>query len=158
MSDPVPSTPLPHSSFSPRALAAIVVGVTLVAGILVGIGLDRAFFVRSFHGGPGARFAPAFGMMTHGPRLAARQAMRERFARDLQLTPEQQARIDTIMQRRLAAFDSIQEESRPRIRALIVDTRTQIDSILTPEQRERYHALAQRRGHVFRADSIPHRP
>ena len=146
MSGTRPETPLPQrSSFSPRALAAIVVGVTLVAGILVGIGLDRAFFVRSFHN-TGRRFGAPFGAIGRLSNAGARQAMRERFAKDLHLTPDQQARIDTIMQRRLAAFDSIQQENRPRVRALISATRAQIDSLLTPEQRERFRELARRRG------------
>ena len=46
MTDPrgLPPSARPDQSFSPRAMAAVVVGVTLLAGILVGIGLDRAFF------------------------------------------------------------------------------------------------------------------
>ena len=43
--------------FSPRAMAAVVVCVTLIAGILVGIGLDRAF-IRPRHG-PFGPFVPS---------------------------------------------------------------------------------------------------
>lgn len=159
MSAPTDSVPPGRSAFSPRVLAAVVVGVTLVAGILIGIGLDRAFFVHHVRSVLGSRrFNPPFNIGGRGPNAAARQAMRDRFAHDLQLTADQQARIDTIMRRRMAAFDSIQQDSRPRVRALIAATRAQIDSVLTPEQRERYHTLARRRGRAFGGDSSARAP
>lgn len=148
-----------RSPTSARVLAAIVVGVTLIAGILVGIGLDRAFFIHHGRPNPGVRrFDPPFGMMGRAPNPAGRRAMRERFAHDLGLTADQQARIDTIMQHRMAAFDSIQQESRPRVRALIAATRAQIDSVLTPQQRDQYHALVRRRGRAFGPDSSARPP
>lgn len=128
----------PDGAFSPRAMAAVVVAVTLVAGILVGIGLDRAFF-RPHR----LAFGP-FVTIRRWPNGANARQVRASFQRQLHLTPEQQARIDTIMQRRMAVLDSIRKETGPQVRALIAGTRAQIDSVLTPEQRETFRSLQHR--------------
>ena len=145
----------PDAAFSPRAMAAVVVCITLIAGIVVGIGLDRALF-RPKHG----PFRP-FAISRGGPNAdSARTRMRAEFARQLHLTPDQQARIDTIMQRRTAVLDSIRKETMPQIRALIGATQAQIDSVLTPEQRETFQSLRQqyRRARRFHPDSGGRRP
>ena len=145
-----PQVDRPDGGFSPRAMAAVVVCVTLIAGILVGIGLDRAFFRRP----RGPRFG-AF-VVRGGPNAdSARMRIRAEFGRELHLTPDQQARIDTIMQRRMAVLDSIRKQTMPQIRALIGATQAQIDSVLTPEQRDTFRSLRQehRRGRRFRTDS-----
>jgi len=135
-------------------MAAVVVCVTLIAGILVGIGLDRAFF-RPRHG----PFGP-FVVFRGAPNAdSARIRMRAEFARQLHLTPDQQARIDTIMQRRMAVLDSIRKTTMPQIRSLIGATQAQIDSVLTPEQRDKFQSLRQhRRGRRFRLDSAGRTP
>lgn len=145
----------PDGGFSPRAMAAVVVCVTLIAGILVGIGLDRAFF-RPSHG----PFGP-FAGMRDGPNAdSARTRMRAEIARALHLTPDQQARIDTIMQRQTAVLDSIRKTTMPQIRTLIGATQAKIDSVLTPEQRDKFQSMRQqhRRGRRFRPDSGGPRP
>ena len=144
----------PDGGFSPRAMAAVVVCVTLIAGILVGIGLDRAFF-RPRHG----PFGP-FVVFRGAPNAdSARIRMRAEFARQLHLTPDQQARIDTIMQRRMAVLDSIRKTTMPQIRSLIGATQAQIDSVLTPDQRDKFQSLRQhRRGRRFRLDSAGRTP
>lgn len=147
----MPTSARRDSTFSPRTMAAVVVGVTLLAGILVGIGLDRALFRP-----PRSPFGPRFaaGVRRGGASAdSARQAMRAKFAQQLHLTPDQAARIDTIMLRRTAALDSIRKETGPRIRALIGATRSQIDSVLTPEQRDRFRSLQHRHSRRFGADS-----
>ena len=145
-----PSGERASGAFSPRAMAAMVVCVTLIAGILVGIGLDRAF-LRPKHG----PFGP-FAAMRGGPNAdSARMRIRAEIAQKLHLTPDQQARIDTIMRRQTAVLDSIRKTTMPQIRTLIGATQAQIDSILTPEQREKFQSLRQqhRRGRRFRPDS-----
>jgi len=144
----------PDGGFSPRAMAAVVVCVTLIAGILVGIGLDRAFF-RPRHG----PFGP-FVVFRGSPNAdSVRMRVRAEFARQLHLTPDQQARIDTIMQKRTALLDSIRKTTMPQIRSLIGATQAQIDSVLTPEQRDKFQRLRQhRRGRRFRLDSAGRKP
>ena len=144
----------PDGGVSPRAMAAVVVCVTLIAGILVGIGLDRAFF-RPRHG-PFGLFAAFRGAPNAD---SARMRVRAEFARQLHLTPDQQTRIDTIMQRRTAVLDSIRKATMPQIRSLIGATQAQIDSVLTPEQRDKFQRLRQhRRGRRFRLDSAGRKP
>ena len=145
----------PDGGFSPRAMAAVVVCVTLIAGILVGIGLDRAFFRQA----RGPRFG-AF-VVRGGPNGdSARMRMLAVLGKQLHLTPDQQVRIDTIMQRRMAVLDSIRKQNMPQIRSLISATQAQIDSVLTPEQRDKFRSLRQehRRGRRFRPDSALRSP
>jgi len=85
--------------------------------------------------------------MPSGPRPtpAARDSIRSRanaeFARALDLTPAQAAAVDSVMTHDFNEVNALREEMRPRIEAIIATTRQRIDSLLTPAQREKYHAL-----------------
>ncbi len=67
--------------------------------------------------------------------------MGERLTRELDLTEEQRARIDSIVRHQAVQLREINEESRPRVRAVVRETREQIDSVLTTEQRERMREM-----------------
>lgn len=123
-----------------RVVSLLTVGIVLVAaaGVASGVVLERR--VLSRHGGGPARGAWHRGELHAGsPR-----AMHERFGRDLDLTPAQSARIDSIFANHRAAIDSARAVSEPKIRAIIDQTRREIDSVLTPEQRAKMHARMQR--------------
>jgi HlyD family secretion protein len=79
-----------------------------------------------------------------GPQAA--QAMRERLTRELQLTPEQQARVDTILNEtrdKTRALDSADKgERRKAVERLRAQSRALIAEVLTPEQRKRYEEMA----------------
>jgi Spy/CpxP family protein refolding chaperone len=78
-------------------------------------------------------------------RAERRQRPRlDQFARNLDLTPAQKAAVDSVMAHEFATVNAIREEMWPRIRAVVDDTRQKIDSLLTPSQRDRYHALLAR--------------
>jgi Spy/CpxP family protein refolding chaperone len=56
---------------------------------------------------------------------------------DLDLTAQQQARIDSIFENRRSQTARFWEEHGPQMRAIVDSTRAEIDRILTPEQRAR---------------------
>lgn len=127
-------------------------------------------------GGPGPETgSPGGSQAAGGDRL---QALRERLLQTLSLTPDQQARLDDILQRlreqgrHLRQQELSEEERRNRRREMQAQTRSQIRSMLTDTQREQYDTWLKsvdqqrasapttgRRGQVWllQADSTPTR-
>jgi hypothetical protein len=151
-SSPAPSpasSPPPHTwwgRLSPASLAAGALLAAAVAGFLLGVVADRAIVMRRFK--HMAWYWPAphdpDGWMGHGPPGwpghgdGIRRHVRERFAREYGLTPEQAARVDTIIGRRDQALEALHAQVEPQARALLETTHREIDSVLTPEQRTRF--------------------
>ena len=65
--------------------------------------------------------------------------MVQRLTRELDLTATQQQAIDSIMAGNEAEFAAMEKEMRPRMKAFFERSRGQIDSVLTPAQREKFH-------------------
>jgi Spy/CpxP family protein refolding chaperone len=101
------------------------------AGVAVGVAIDRLVLYRYY----GA------DVMTDGTGGGTAR----RLARELDLSPAQQVKIDSIIARQMTAYDSLRNEYQPRVRALMLGTRAAIDSILTPPQRERLRAMSRGR-------------
>ena len=117
------------------ALLGLVLVFVAAAGVASGVVLERR--VLSHHRGRGSW---GMGEMhVGGPR-----AMHERFGRDLGLSAAQAAKIDSIFASHRPAIDSARAISEPKIRAIIDQTRREIDSVLTPEQRAKVHARMMR--------------
>ena len=121
-----------------RVLGLLALGVVLVAaaGVASGVVLERRVLSHHGereHGRPGERRDGS-----------ARHPMHERFGRDLGLTPAQAAKIDSIFASHRPAIDSARAASEPKIRAIIDQTRREIDSVLTPMQRAKMHARMMR--------------
>jgi HlyD family secretion protein len=77
------------------------------------------------------------------------EAQRERLTKELGLTSEQQARVDTILNEtrtRMRALDGDKGDRRKAAERLRAESRAMIAEVLTPEQRKRYEAMAQGRG------------
>lgn len=110
------------------AIPAFALG--LIAGVLV----DRGA-VRHYPGAP-FRWSARPGRFGGVP-----PRFRDRMARDLDLSDAQRARIDTIMQRQVGEFRALQAEMHPRFEAILSHTRVEIDSVLTPDQRDRLRTL-----------------
>jgi Spy/CpxP family protein refolding chaperone len=70
--------------------------------------------------------------------------MRDRFARELDLTPEQQRRVDSIMNQQARDFRRLRAEMQPRFDSLLSHAQHGLDSVLTPAQRERLDRLRAR--------------
>jgi hypothetical protein len=145
---------------STRRQATMVLVLVFLAGLLIGIAADRVWLRRHWggrpgRGGPGGPFAEGQGRGVGGPpgifrggmpramspEFAAqrRREMVKRLTRELDLTATQQQSIDSIMAGNEAEFQVLEQEMRPRMRAFLMRTRGQIDSVLTPAQREKFH-------------------
>ena len=124
------TTPSTHRPGRGRVLWLLAIGILLVAaaGVASGVVLERRVLSRHEERGRGGREG-----REHHP-------MHERFGRDLGLTPAQAAKIDSIFASHRPAIDSARAASEPTIRAIIDQTRREIDSVLTPAQREKMHA------------------
>ncbi|HEY4647819.1 MAG TPA: hypothetical protein VIG95_01885 [Gemmatimonadales bacterium] len=115
-------------------LAALVLLLAAVVGGVAGIVLDRHVLLpRMFHGDhfPGRR----------PPRD---REFRNRFAREVGLSEEQQIRIDSIMDREARELRLLRGKIQPQLDSIIGRTRHQLDSILTPEQRQRAEEIRRR--------------
>ena len=140
----------------PGATRAMAVALLVVVG-LAGIGLGFAADRLALHNGRNLvhRPAPSFGSFRGpgpggggggggGGRDGHRDGMRERLARELDLTPEQQRRVDSIMAQQMEDFRRLREAMRPRFDSLLLDAQARLDSVLTPAQREKLKALRAR--------------
>jgi Spy/CpxP family protein refolding chaperone len=70
--------------------------------------------------------------------------MRERFAQELDLTPEQQRRVDAIMAQQTDDFRRLREQMQPHFDSLLAQAQARIDSVLSPAQREKLKMLRAR--------------
>jgi hypothetical protein len=120
-----------------RLVAGIVLVVVLLAGIAVGFFLHR---VLPWHHGP-----PGFGVggPPPGRAEAIKAHMLDRLDRDLELTPDQHARIDTVLTRREADLRALMAETRPRFDSIAARTRSEIQAVLKPDQRQEFAKIVE---------------
>ena len=121
-----------------RLVAGVVILLVFVAGVAVGYFLHRAVPWR--HGPPGF----GVGGPPPGPPGQIKGRMLERLDRDLKLTPSQHARIDTVLTRREADLRALMAETRPRFDSIAARTRSEIQAVLTAEQREQFAKIVQK--------------
>ena len=136
---------------SSRAMAIALLAVVGLAGMGLGFAADR---LALHHERGGRRFGER-GMRdgARGPWDAGRGArdahrggegMRDRLARELDLTPDQQRRVDSIMSQQTRDFRRIREAMQPRFDSLLQRAQAGLDSVLTPTQRARLQSLRAR--------------
>ena len=130
-----------------KTMALALLVVVGLAGMGFGFAAERLTLHRHrFSSYAGAR--PALPPNDVGGRRGREgrphDAMRERFARDLDLTPDQQRQVDSIMAQQARDFRRLRAEMRPRFDSLLARAQRGLDSVLTPAQRERLGHLRQR--------------
>jgi hypothetical protein len=116
-------------------VAATVIVLSLFTGVIVGVALDRrVLWSHHGHGGPvvGSRGG-------HGPIMIPL-----RLERELGLSPAQTAAVDSIMRHRMAQRDSLMAHTWPVMRQLLDSTRSDIEKVLTPEQKAKFEQLRSR--------------
>ena len=120
-----------------RLVAGLVIVLVFLAGAAVGFWCHHAIAPRGF-----LRFA--IGGPPAGPPPEMKGWMLQRLDRDLDLTPEQHARIDTVLTQRETDIRALMTETRPRFEAIASRTRAEIQTVLTPEQQEKFAKLTRR--------------
>jgi Spy/CpxP family protein refolding chaperone len=120
-----------------RLVAGIVIVLVFVAGVAVGFFVHQAM---PHHGFPGL----AIGGPPPGPPRELKGWMLSRLDRDLKLTPQQHAQIDTVLTRREADLRALMSETRPRFEAIATRTRSDIRSVLTPAQQQKFAEITRR--------------
>lgn len=122
--------------FASRLRAALLLLLIFAAGAAAGVAADRLHLL------PGAVPAEAAAEGREArERRERHETTIERFADDLELTGPQRAEIEGILERYRAELKGMRREIRPRFRALVDSVRTEIETVLTPEQVEEYRAL-----------------
>src|SRR5919106_490149 len=109
----------------------------LIAGFLlvfVAGGLTGAFV--------GASHGRHFFKFHHRGDISER--MRERLTRELDLTPEQVAKISPILDRAAAQLQQMRRDTGQRVREILNETHRQIAPTLTDEQRQKLQRMKER--------------
>lgn len=116
----------PDSSRRARLLGIALLLATFVAGGLGGAAMTRAL--------QATQAPPAAGPPTPCER-------RQRILDQLDLTAEQRAQVDRILERRRAETEHFWDSAGPRLRVITDSTRAEIRALLTPEQQAEYDRL-----------------
>src|SRR5436190_2422241 len=130
-----------------RGMAVALLVVVALAGMGLGFAADRLALHSARgsmrHPGPGPGFGPPEG---GGRRGIGRRGedMRDRFARELDLTPEQARRVDSIMSQQMSEFRRLRESMQPRFDSVLATAQARLDSVLTPAQRDKLNTLRAR--------------
>lgn len=116
-------------------------------------GLAIAFFIATFAAGAAA------GVVTdryiQRERMEQRwssQGMRDRLADDLNMSAEQRAGLDSILDDRNRQYDSVMVPVRPRLDSLGTQARQRIRQLLTPEQQATYDQILRERDEARREE------
>ena len=105
-----------------RLISGLILFFTFSAGVLVGAGVDRYFRPH--------RMGPPILRLPLG---------------ELELTPDQDARVRAIIDAHRAELEGIVRSSFPRVRAIHERIDAEVRAILTPEQRRRLDEIQARR-------------
>lgn len=113
-----------------RSLALVAVAGLFLLGIVVGsLGMHLYDARRPFDG-------PPRGGTRHDFHA-------ERLDQLLDLTPEQERRIEEIRRESRAQSEALHEQMLPKVREHMERTRQRIEEVLTPEQRQKFNELAE---------------
>ena len=135
-----------------KSMALALLVVVGLAGMGLGFAAERLALHRHRFGplrGERGGFSPNEFGGRRGREGHPRDPMRERLARELDLTPDQQRRVDSIMAQQARDFRRLRAEMQPRFDSLLERAQRGLDSVLTPAQRERLEQL--RAGDAFGA-------
>lgn len=115
-----------------RLAGMALLAVTFVAGMLAGTAFGRV--LNAGEPAPGAATATECSG-GRGPH---------HILDELELSPEQRARIDAVMARGRVRTDSLWKSDGTRIRAAVDSTRAEVRALLTPAQAAEYDQLRQK--------------
>lgn len=111
--------------------AAVALLLVFAAGVAGGVALERLWL------GSDSRTGEDRGYRDHRPVI-------ERFSEELELTPAQEAKIDTIVDGLQQRMREMWAEARPRYRTMVDSAKARIEAVLTEEQVQKYRELLER--------------
>jgi hypothetical protein len=78
-----------------------------------------------------------------------------RFRVELDLTPEQVDKIRTILRTQMEALEELRNAARPKIEGLLQTMKTDVDAVLTKEQKKKWQEITERFDRVFHRGMRP---
>jgi len=120
-----------------RQKAGLWLAVVFALGLAIGVVFGYNFAHKSFAAGTGR--PPA--NLSEPERRAARVAD---LTRELQLTPEQSQKVDTVLHHSHDEMRTIREKSDADMDAVKQKARSEMRTFLTPEQLPRYEAFVKK--------------
>jgi Spy/CpxP family protein refolding chaperone len=130
-----------------RWLAVVVITAIVLASVVAGVAIDRVLLRAP--SAPTMLADTGFHPLSSAlrtPTPEERRRLRGELSRELALTPAQDSAFDAIMKQRAGEFSALREEIRPRVDRLVSDVRSDMEQVLTPQQRERFRRLQLRDG------------
>lgn len=121
-----------NMNMHPTATATVLLIAAFMGGLFSGVLIERVVLgpVPEAHAAEDAR-----------PSRDGARFDRDRIAAELDLTAEQRAQIDEILDEQQRRIRAIMRETRPRTREILHETRARVEEILTPEQRARWEDM-----------------
>jgi Spy/CpxP family protein refolding chaperone len=141
-SRPPDEVPRPRRGMSPRVAAALVLLAVFVLGAAAGVLADRKLGRRD--GGRRTEREGRVPSWLNRPESEHRKYW-SRIHDRLELTQEQRAAVDTLLSRRARQLEAARHQMEPEMLRIMQETRAQIDSVLTPEQRQKFEEIRKER-------------
>jgi Spy/CpxP family protein refolding chaperone len=94
---------------------------------------------------------PGPGKHRHGGPGKGHHVMLERLGEDLNLTADQKAKVQPIVDQARPQIRAIHEEAMQKTKAIMDNTMTQIRPLLTPEQQQKLDAMKTAHEHMANA-------
>ncbi len=129
VSDPMVTPPSQPRGSKTTLLAAVLVLIAFLGGIVAGIAGDRFYLFRHHE----------FFPHRAGPFVT--EHLVRRLERELSLTPQQRDEVRRILESRRGRIEAIFANVRPQVTQEIDQANAEIEKILTPEQRSKFDAI-----------------
>ena len=133
------STPASSPRIPPRVAALLLLAGVFAIGAVLGVGLervrDRARGTHRVRDGVPVWALPERDQRRHWARVSDRLA----------LTPEQRASVDSILTIRARQLEAARAQVEPTMSSIMASARSQIDSVLTPDQRAKLQEMRRQR-------------
>ena len=122
-------------SSSPKTKAALLLILALVAGMILGIALDRVYLFRT------RQLIPRRGAQFMGERMV------NRLDRHLELSDQQEQQVRAIVLEHVGRIEQSWRQIEPAVRSEIAKTDAEIERVLNPEQKKKFGELRRRWRH-----------
>lgn len=134
------STPASPPRIPPRVAALLLLAGVFAIGAVLGVGLER---VRDRGGRETHRVRDGVPVWALPERDQRRHW--KRVSEQLALTPGQRASVDSILTIRARQLEAARAQVEPTMSSIMSSARSQIDSVLTPDQRAKLQEMRRQR-------------